>query len=315
MARPGQSDRAAFGEAYPQVESFLEMMAAERGASLNTQHAYRRDLKHFAATSKLDIVRASGADLRRYIERLRDGGFDPATAARRLSALRQFFRFLLGEGVRADDPTAAIDAPKRGRRLPKTLSEAQITALLAAAAKRDGLDGLRATALLQALYAAGLRVSELLSLPVAAAAARGGVLIVRGKGNKERMVPLSPPALAALKKWLAARNRMSASSPWLFPSPDPRKHLTRQRFTQILKQLAIDAGLDPTRVSPHVVRHAFASHLLAHGADLRAVQEMLGHADVATTQIYTHVLEERLAAAVRDHHPLARRGAPRSRAR
>jgi integrase/recombinase XerD len=315
MARPAQADRAAFGDAHPHVESFLEMMAAERGASLNTQHAYRRDLKHFAIASKQDIARASAAELRRYIEHLRDDGFDAATAARRLSALRQFFRFLLGEGVRADDPTAAIDAPKRGRRLPKTLSEKEIDALLAAAAKRDGLDGLRAVALLQVLYAAGLRVSELLSLPVAAAAARGGVLIVCGKGNKERMVPLSPPALAALKKWLAVRNRMASASPWLFPSPEGRKHLTRQRFTQILKQLAIDAGLDPRRVSPHVVRHAFASHLLAHGADLRAVQEMLGHADVATTQIYTHVLDERLAAAVREHHPLSRRGARRSRAR
>jgi integrase/recombinase XerD len=191
------------------------------------------------------------------------------------------------------------------------LSERDVALLIAAAAKRDGVEGVRAVALLQVLYAAGLRVSELLSLPLAAAAARGGVLIVRGKGNKERMVPLSPPALAALQVWLAARNRMSVPSPWLFPSPSGRKHLTRQRFTQILKRLAVDAGLDPGRVSPHIVRHAFASHLLAHGADLRAVQEMLGHADVSTTQIYTHVLEERLSAAVRDHHPLARRSRAR----
>jgi integrase/recombinase XerD len=315
MPRTAPSDKSAFGEAYPHVESFFEMMAAERGASLNTLHAYRRDLRHFATAAKKDIVRIAAPDVRRYIEHLRDDGFDAATAARRLSALRQFFRFLLGEGVRDDDPTAAIDAPKRGRRLPKTLSERDVALLLAAAAKRDGIEGVRAVALLQVLYAAGLRVSELLSLPLAAAAARGGVLIVRGKGNKERMVPLSPPALAALKTWLAARNRLSAASPWLFPSPSGRKHLTRQRFTQILKRLAVDARLDPARVSPHVVRHAFASHLLAHGADLRAVQEMLGHADVSTTQIYTHVLEERLSAAVREHHPLSRRGAPRSRAR
>ncbi|MGE5537650.1 MAG: site-specific tyrosine recombinase XerD [Gemmatimonas sp.] len=310
MGRPA-SDRDAFGSAEPHVEAFLEMLAAERGASLNTQHAYRRDLKHFAATSKQDIALAAGEDVRRYIEHLTADGFDAATAARRLSALRQFYRFLLSEGVRADDPTAAIDSPKRGRRLPKTLSEMDIDALLAAAAKRDGVEGLRATALLQVLYAAGLRVSELISLPVGAAAARGGVLVVRGKGNKERMVPLSPPALLALKKWLPVRARIAGSSPWLFPSPEPRKHLTRQRFTQILKELAVDAGLDPRQVSPHVVRHAFASHLLAHGADLRAVQEMLGHADVATTQIYTHVLEERLKAAVRDHHPLARRSRAR----
>jgi integrase/recombinase XerD len=315
MPRTTPSDESVFGSALPHVESFLEMMAAERGASLNTQHAYRRDLKHFAAASKQDIARTTSAQVRRYIERLKDDGFDAATAARRLSALRQFYRFLLGEGVRDDDPTATIDAPKRGRRLPKTLSERDVAALLAAAGKRKGNEGLRTVALLQVLYAAGLRVSELIALPLAAAAARDRVLIVRGKGNKERMVPLSPPALAALRAWLAARNRMSAPSPWLFPSPEPRKHLTRQRFTQILKQLAVDAGLDPARVSPHVVRHAFASHLLAHGADLRAVQEMLGHADVATTQIYTHVLEERLAAAVRDNHPLARRGGHRSRAR
>ena len=313
MARRESADSQAFGDAFPHVEAFLEMLIAERGASRNTYDAYRRDLKHLAASLKGSIVRAEVRDIRAYIARLSGDGFDASTAARRLSALRQFYRFLLGESLRADDPTAAIDAPKRGRRLPKVLSENDVSALLEAARARPGDDGLRASALLETLYAAGLRVSELLSLPVEAAA-RGDVLIVRGKGNKERMVPLTAAAVDALTSWLPARaKRLDDSSPWLFPSPNPKKHLTRQRFAQILDALAAEAGIDPGRVSPHVVRHAFASHLLAHGADLRAVQEMLGHADVATTQIYTHVLEERLKTAVRDHHPLGRGARPRAR--
>jgi integrase/recombinase XerD len=243
--------------------------------------------------------------VRAYIEALARDGFDAATAARRLSALRQFFRFLLTEEVRDDDPSGAIDAPKRGRRLPKVLSESHVAALLDAARTLEGNDSLRATALLEVLYATGLRVSELLSLPASAAAAHGGVLVVRGKGNKERMVPLTRGAIDALKRWRSVRPK-GDESPWLFPSPNRRRHLTRQWFSQVLKSLAAAAGLDPRRVSPHVVRHAFASHLLAHGADLRAVQEMLGHADIATTQIYTHVLEDRLKSAVREHHPLAR---------
>ena len=312
MARAPSDDGAIFGDAFQHVEAFLEMLMAERGAALNTRDAYRRDLRHFAVAVRCDIAKAQASDIRTYLEKLNRDGFDAATAARRLSALRQFFRFLLGETIRTDDPTAAIDAPKRGRRLPKVLSEEDVDALLAAARARGGDDGLRSAALLEVLYAAGLRVSELLALPVSAAAARDGVLIVRGKGNKERMVPLSEPSLKALKCWLPARAARGGASPWLFPSPNPKKHLTRQRFTQILNELAIEAGLDSRKVSPHVVRHAFASHLLAHGADLRAVQEMLGHADIATTQIYTHVLEERLKSAVRDHHPLARGGRRRS---
>jgi len=300
------SDGTVFGEAFPHVEAFLEMMMAERGASKNTRDAYRRDLRHFAKAMKGDIARCESRDVRAYMERLARDGFDAATAARRLSALRQFFRFLLGENVRADDPSAAIDAPKRGRRLPKVLSEADVATLLDSARAIEGDEGLRATALLEVLYAAGLRVSELLSLPVSAAAAHGGVLVVRGKGNKERMVPLTRSAIEALKRWLAARAKSGGESPWLFPSSNRKRHLTRQWFSQLLKRLASAGGLDPRRVSPHVVRHAFASHLLAHGADLRAVQEMLGHADIATTQIYTHVLEERLKSAVREHHPLAR---------
>ena len=306
-ARRSSDDTAVFGGALLHVEAFLEMLMAERGASLNTRIAYENDLRHFAKATKRDIASAEGRDVRAYIERLARDGFDASTAARRLSTLRQFFRFLLSENVRADDPSATVDAPKRGRRLPKVLLETEITGLLDAARALDGDQGLRAMALLEVLYAAGLRVSELLSLPVSAAAARGGVLIVRGKGNKERMVPLTRAAKEALKCWLPAREKRNGdSSPWLFPSPNRKKHLTRQWFAQLLKELAIDAGLDPRRVSPHVLRHAFASHLLAHGADLRVVQEMLGHADVATTQIYTHVLEERLKNAVREHHPLAR---------
>lgn len=308
MARTSPDDEEIFGAAFPHVEAFLEMLTAERGASINTWHAYRRDLKHFAQSTGRDIARCRGGDVRTYVERLKDNGFDAATAARRLSALRQFFRFLLVENVRTDDPTAAIDSPKRGRRLPKVLSEKEIGTLIDAARNLRGRDGLRATALLEVLYAAGLRISELLSLPVSAAAARGGVLVVRGKGDKERMVPLSALAQKALRDWLPARAEAldGKTSPWLFPSPIGKGSLTRQRFAQILKGLAVDAGLDSRRVSAHVVRHAFASHLLAGGADLRAVQEMLGHADVATTQIYTHVLEERLKTAVREHHPLAR---------
>jgi integrase/recombinase XerD len=317
MARPsadGVSRKGTgFGDAFPHVEAFLEMMIVERGASLNTRDAYRRDLLHFAKTTKGDIARCEARDVRAYMERLARDGFDAATAARRLSALRQFFRFLLSESVRADDPSAAIDAPKRGRRLPKVLSEADIKVLLDAARALDGDEGLRATALLEVLYAAGLRVSELLSLPASAAAAHNGVLIVRGKGNKERMVPLTRDAVAALQRWLPARAKSGRESPWLFPSPSRKRPLTRQWFAQLLKTLAAAAGLDPRRVSPHVVRHAFASHLLAHGADLRAVQEMLGHADIATTQIYTHVLEERLKSAVREHHPLARPARGRAR--
>jgi integrase/recombinase XerD len=311
-ARRSSDDTAVFGGALLHVEAFLEMLMAERGASLNTRIAYENDLRHFAQAAKRDIANAEARDVRSYIERLERDGFDASTAARRLSTLRQFFRFLLGENVRTDDPSAVIDAPKRGRRLPKVLLETEIAGLLAAARALDGDQGLRATALLEVLYAAGLRVSELLSLPVSAAAARGGVLIVRGKGNKERMVPLTRAAKEALKRWLPARTKRNGDpSPWLFPSANRKKHLTRQWFARLLKDLAISAGLDPCRVSPHVLRHAFASHLLAHGADLRAVQEMLGHADIATTQIYTHVLEERLKNAVREHHPRAR--APRRR--
>ena len=298
------------------VENFLEMLAAERGAAANTREAYARDLKDFAgflARRGRAAHQAGVADLRAYLGRLVDAGLAPRSAARRLSTLRQFHRFLFGEGLRADDPTAGLDSPRQGRSLPKVLSEAEVEDLLAAARARPGAEGIRLTALLELLYATGLRVSELVELPAAAAARDPRVLIVKGKGGKERMVPLSEPARDALKAHrMAAAEKVGRgtsakvmSHKWLFPSRGASGHLTRQRVAQLLKELAVAAGIDPARVSPHVLRHAFASHLIDHGADLRSVQKMLGHADISTTQIYTHVLDARLKALVRDHHPLA----------
>jgi len=308
----------------PAVENFLEMMSAERGAAGNTLDAYRRDLEHvaaFLARRQCALRDAASADLRAYLAALSRAGMAPTTAARRLSTLRQFYRFLVAEGHRTDDPTAALDSPRRGRPLPKILSEAEVEALLAAARAQTGRDGLRLVALLEVLYATGLRISELVALPRAAVGRDPRVLIVRGKGGKERMIPLNEPARAALATYLTAERqaagadaarRRAAESKWLFPSHARGGHLTRQRVAQMLKGLAIAAGLDPRKVSPHVLRHAFASHLLDHGADLRAVQMMLGHADISTTQIYTHVLDERLRTLVREHHPLAKRHARRS---
>ncbi len=311
------------------VESFLEMLSAERGAAANTQQAYQRDLNDFGKfleTRGTAIDRARVEDLRAYLEHIEEAGMAPRTAARRLSALRQFHRFLFAEGLRADDPTAAIDSPRQGRSLPKVLNEAEVERLLSAARARPGAEGARLTALLELLYATGLRVSELVGLPLSTVARDPRVLIVRGKGGKERMVPLSEPAREAVKRYRdlrapdlgasgrhrGAQARMRArearARKWLFPSWGASGHLSRQRVAQMLKELAAEAGIDPAKVSPHVLRHAFASHLLDHGADLRSVQKMLGHADISTTQIYTHVLGERLKALVRDHHPLARPG-------
>ncbi|HTO81411.1 MAG TPA: site-specific tyrosine recombinase XerD [Methylomirabilota bacterium] len=296
------------------VESFIEMLRAERNAAGNTVDAYRRDLADFAAflTRRGGALETADAPaIRAYLARLDRAGMAPRTAARRLSAIRQFFRFLIGDGIRQDDPVAVIDGPRQGRPLPKLLSEAEVGRLLAAARAVEGLDGRRLVALLELLYAAGLRVSELVALPVAAVMRDQRVLVVRGKGGKERMIPLHDAARGAITAWLAARSQELAkrgrcgASPWLFPSHGASGHLTRHRFGQLLKDLAAAAGLDRRKVSPHVLRHAFASHLLDHGADLRSVQKMLGHADIATTQIYTHVAGERLKALVRDHHPLA----------
>ncbi len=309
MAAGRSSSKPSAGSRH--IEAFLEMLAAERGAARNTLAAYGRDLDHFAtflAARGRPAEKARTEDLRAYLAALDRKGLAPVTVARRLSALRQFHRFLFAEGLRGDDPTTALDSPRRGRPLPKILSEAEVERLLGGARGRGGPEGARLVALLELLYATGLRVSELVSLPLAAGARDARVLIVRGKGAKERMIPLSEPARLALAAYKRVRRHFlpgGAESKWLFPSRWQKSHLTRQRLGQILKRLAVEVGIDPAKVSPHVLRHAFASHLLDHGADLRSVQQMLGHADITTTQIYTHVLNERLKALVRDHHPLA----------
>jgi integrase/recombinase XerD len=299
------------------IEAFLEMMAAERNAALNTLDAYRRDLSDFAefAGRRGGLKGADTEAIRAYLARMDDAGFAPRTAARRLSALKQFFRFLYADGLRADDPAASLEGPKRGRSLPKVLSVSEVDQLMQVAQARVRETGTprdrRLLALLEVIYATGLRVSELVRLPVSAARGEARVLLVRGKGGRERMVPLSPPAKAAMSDYLAVRPAFltqagTRGAVYLFPSRGKAGHLTRVRFFQLLDELAVEAGIDPRRVSPHVLRHAFASHLLNNGADLRSVQQMLGHADISTTQIYTHVLEERLQALVRDGHPLAK---------
>ena len=294
------------------VEAFLEMQAAERGAARNTLAAYGADLQDFssyAAARGRAVAQADAALLRGYLKRLAESGAAPRTAARRLSSLRQFFRFLAREAVRSDDPTELLDSPRLPASLPKYLSESEVDALLAAARACPGRPGLTATAALEILYASGLRVSELLGLPQGALAGDAAMLVVRGKGGKQRMVPLSTAAREAAAALLAdapPAPRGAKAEPPLFAGRDRRAAMTRQGFALLLKRVALAAGLDPKRVSPHVLRHSFASHLLAHGADLRSLQMLLGHADIATTQIYTHVLAERLHQLVLDHHPLAR---------
>lgn len=298
------------------LEAFLELLLAERGASANTVAAYRHDLEDAAqfltgagGRNKATLDGATTDDLRRYLKHLESRGMAARTSARRLSTLRQFYRFLYADGLRTDDPSAILESPRQGRSLPKILSEADVGALLGAAAERDGPEGKRICALVELCYATGMRVTELVGLPLAAVQRDPEVLIVRGKGDKERMVPLSPPARQAVRDYLTVRDAFvpkGTTSPFLFPGRGG-KHLSRQRFFQILKTLASDANLDPQKVSPHVLRHAFATHLLHHDADLRSVQQMLGHADISTTQIYTHVLDERMRKLVADHHPLASR--------
>jgi len=281
------------------------MLAAERGAARNTLLAYDRDLTDFsvfAATRGEPVSRASAETLRGYMASLGAEGLKPRTAARRLSALRQFHRFLLREGIRKDDPTGLLDSPKLPGVLPKYLSESEVDALLAATARVPGRPGIVARTTLEILYATGMRITELLTLPRTALAGDAALLMVRGKGGKERMVPLSDAARAAALEMASLSDKRIR---WLFPGRDPARPLTRQTFFLLLKQVALEAGIDPARVSPHVLRHSFASHLLAHGADLRSLQMLLGHADIATTQIYTHVLEERLRRLVEEHHPLA----------
>ena len=298
------------------VARFLDMMAVEQGASGNTLDAYRRDLTSFAAfvrARRRAPEDATPAQIEAYMRDLSGRGMAPTTQARQLSAIRRFYRFLIDEDVRRDDPVSTIDAPSLGHSLPKYLSEEEVERLLTAVHDWPGNEGVRFTAMMEILYASGLRVSELVGLPLSALSGDGRMLIVRGKGDKERMVPLSEPAVAAIEAYRSVRSAFLPSSQaghtaenFLFPSRGKSGHLTRARFGQLLKELAIAAGLDHRRVSPHVLRHSFASHMLAHGADLRSLQQMLGHADISTTQIYTHVLEERLRALVETAHPLAR---------
>jgi integrase/recombinase XerD len=310
MARP----KAAGNDTL--IELFLDMLSAERGASANTLDAYRRDLADFSAdltAARQTITTADSDALRAYLARLAKRQLAPASVARRLSAVRQLYRFLYSEGHRGDDPAAAIEGPKRGRTLPKVLSIKQVDGLLAQAktamrseAKSERLRAARMACLLEVVYATGLRVSELVALPESAARRDQRMLVIRGKGGRERLVPLNDAARQTMKDYLSLREEAKADkSKWLFPSFGESGHLTRQHFARELKALAAAAGLRSAQVSPHVLRHAFASHLLQNGADLRVVQTLLGHADISTTQIYTHVLEERLKSLVRDLHPLA----------
>lgn len=304
------------------IEGFVEMMAAERGAAAKTLAAYGHDLECFSqhlGRRGQDCLTADREAVRAFLASLADAGLAPSTAARRLSTLRQFFGFLQADGIRGDNPCVNVEGPRPRRPLPKVLSEGEVERLLAAALERTVKPGTikeqaaahRLLALIETLYASGLRASELVGLPLVAAAGDERFLLVRGKGGRERLVPLNEPARDTIKVYLDWRQffitgHAGGTSPWLFPSSASGGHLTRQRFAQLLKELAAEAGIAPSRVSPHVLRHAFASHLLNHGADLRAVQKMLGHADISTTQIYTHVLDERLRALVREGHPLAR---------
>jgi integrase/recombinase XerD len=296
-----------------QVEAFLEMMAVERAASPHTLAAYARDLADaevYLAGRGSDLNRAECALVEAYFESLSARGLAPATAARRRAAVRQFYRFALGEGWRADDPARRVEAPRRGRSLPKVLTRSEMERILAAAAEKDGAAGLRLACMIELLYASGLRISELLALPLAALQRDPTHLIVRGKGGKERLAPLNAAARTAVRAYLAVRPAHlppgDKANPWLFPSRGKGGRLSSRRFAQLLDEAAADAGVDPARVSPHVLRHAFATHLLEGGADLRVVQKLLGHADIATTQIYTHVATDRLGEVVHRAHPLAR---------
>ncbi len=311
--------RARQAHGFHHVEAFLEMMSAERGAAPNTLDSYRRDLEDYGGFLSVHGAAFADADaeaVRAWLNDLDERGFAASSAARRLSAIRQFHQFLVSEEVRPDDPTGIIAGPKKRQRLPKVLSEKEVETLIETAAAeaargdlREGgrLRALRLHALIELLYATGLRVSELVSLPASAARPALRFLVVRGKGGHERMVPLTDKAHAAASTYLAAREAAGlAESRWLFPAGAESGHLTRQAFARDLKDLAALAGISSAKVSPHVLRHAFASHLLQNGADLRVVQQLLGHADISTTQIYTHVLEDRLRTLVTEHHPLAK---------
>ena len=295
-------------------EAFLEMMAAERGAARNTLTAYGKDLEDvsgFLARRGKGFADAAAEDIEAWFVDLSVRGLSASTAARRRAAVRQFYRFVLGEGWRSDDPSRRVEAPKQGRPLPKVLTRDEVNRLLAAASQRDGGQGLRLACLIELTYASGLRVSELVALPLAALARDPAYLIVKGKGGKERLAPLNGAARDAVRAWLEVRAAFLPKgvkeSPWLFPSRGKAGRLTPRRFSQLLEEAALVAGIDPARVSPHVLRHAFATHLLEGGADLRVVQTLLGHSDIATTQIYTHVAGDRLKQLVESKHPLGRK--------
>jgi integrase/recombinase XerD len=298
------------------VQAFLEAQAAELDAATNTQLAYANDLKDFAGwltPKSKHFAGASQDDVEGYLIECDNQGLSRSTRARRLSAIRQLFRFAFEEGWRTDNPAIQIKGPGKSKSLPKTLSIEEVDALIIAATAHKK-EGKRNACLMQLLYATGMRVTELMTLPVAAARGNPAMLLVRGKGGKERMVPLSPPAKVAMADWLIAWDATNdadkalgkTTSKFLFPSRSKAGHLTRHRFFGMIKEFAVTAGVSPDKVTPHTLRHAFATHLLAGGADLRAIQTMLGHADVATTEIYTHVVDERLMALVMEHHPLAK---------
>ncbi len=317
----GADQMTALASAAQWITTFLEAQAAELGASPNTQAAYARDLRDFAewaARHAHEFGDLSQSDVEAYLLFCDAQGLAKSTRARRLSAIKQLYRFAFEEGWRSDNPAIQIKGPGRAKRLPKTLEVTEVDGLLDAARTtgRTADDRLRNTCLMQLLYATGMRVTELISLPVSAARGDPQMLLVMGKGGKERMVPLSPPARDALAAWLTcrdaaediARTKGQPPSRFLFPSRSAAGHLTRHRFYMLIKDLAVAAGISPQKVTPHTLRHAFATHLLANGADLRVIQTLLGHADVATTEIYTHVLDDRLRELVSRHHPLAHSG-------
>ena len=326
MARPGRPAMPK-PDLHPTVDAFLDMLTTERGAALNTRQAYWRDLAdvslYLRKERNSDVNKATTEDLKAYLkdlsEKIHTKGTNKnkiavRTVARRLSAMRQFYRFLISEGTRADDPTSTIESPKQGRTLPKTLSEDEVNQLIKTAGKAGTPESIRLVALLEILYASGLRVSELVGLPMSALGEGNQFVTIAGKAGRERMVPLSDPAQKALQDYMDVRKRFIGTEgqanqeQWVFPSrTSDSGHLTRQRFAQLLKDLARAAEVDEDRVSPHILRHAFATHLLSRGADLRSVQKMLGHADIATTQIYTHIVGDGLKKTVKDKHPLAKK--------
>jgi integrase/recombinase XerD len=327
MARPGRPAMPK-PNLSPLIESFLDMLSSERSAAMNTRQAYWRDLADVSAFLRSQMNKeinvATADDLKAYLADLAQkvnpkgenkGKIAVRTVARRLSALRQFFRYLVSEGMRADDPTSTIESPKQGRSLPKTLSEQEVSTLIKVAGDKGSGESARLVCLLEMLYATGLRVSELVGLPLSAIGANSEFLIVSGKAGRERMIPLTDSAQKALSAYLKGRTDhiggeyANRQEKWLFPSKTSDSgHLTRQRFAQLLKDLARESKIDEYRVSPHVLRHAFATHLLSNGADLRSVQKMLGHADIATTQIYTHILGEGMKNTVKEKHPLSKTG-------